>query len=272
MLSAAPLSLSAQACDAQAYPPIHAARRKAVMLGGGLSTLDEITGQLSDNGFGVRPFGTPHEFFRELHSFSPSLVLACAPFADEVPSAPVIRRIRELFGRSAPIMVICQTANHSLQLDALEAGADDFVGHDTPPNIVMARIKALLRRYSEDEPDMGRLTVGDYTIDFGSQAVQVGGRHVSLTPKEFDLFWVFAGNVGRLISKRELLTCVWGQNCELDTHTLSQHVHALRRKLRLSENSLQITALYGAGYRLERLGGEAASRYAHRLDPAEPSR
>lgn len=239
--------------------------RKAVLLGSESASGSRLHARLIDEGYSVRSFPSPHQFFRDLHSFSPCLVVVCVPF-EEVTHEPVLRRIRELFGHSAPIIVVGAEDDASHHLGALEAGADDFVVRSTPMDIVMARVRALTRRYPGAPVPTKSVRVDDYLVDFQTQSVTVAGRKVSLTPKEFDLFWVFASSMGRLISKKELLTCVWGQNCELDTHTVSQHVHALRRKLRLSENGLQLTALYGAGYRLERVGGFQAPVSVPELD------
>lgn len=251
--------------------------RKAVVLGGSDTARTALRHLLLGERLAVRDIQLPHEFFRELHSFSPCLVVACAPF-DGVEMCPVIRRIRELFGNSLPIMVIGPDDNPIEHVAALEAGADDYVAAGLPGDVLVARVRSLTRRYGEPNEARNRVRAGGFVLDFTEQSTKIGGRNVSLTPKEFDLFWVFASRVGRLISKRELLTCVWGQNCELDTHTLSQHVHALRRKLRLSEHGFQITALYGAGYRFESLGGThqlpamTAPTYEARLssDPVVP--
>ena len=77
MPSAAPCSVSTPPCEGQVLPQVHAARRKAVMLGGGTPALEELSEQLEGHGFGLRPFESTHAFFRELHSFSPSLI-TCA--------------------------------------------------------------------------------------------------------------------------------------------------------------------------------------------------
>ena len=231
--------------------------RHAVVLGDEASTATLVRDRLGHDGYRVRHYPQPHQFFRDLHALSPCLVVACTPFAD-IGHDTVVRRIRDLYGLSAPVVVVGADEDTTQQLATLEAGADDCLGRGLPMDLLMGRIRALMRRLPQGRPDDRRVRLDAYLIDYGAQYVSVADRPVALTPKEFDLFWVFASSFGRLISKRELLTCVWGQNCELDTHTLSQHVHALRRKLRLSEHGLQLTALYGAGYRLERLGGAAS--------------
>jgi DNA-binding response OmpR family regulator len=77
-----------------------------------------------------------------------------------------------------------------------------------------------------------------------------GAQALRLTPREFDLAWLLFSNTTRLVSHAELLAGLWGMGEAVDTHTLSQHVYSLRRKLDLAAHGFRLRSVYGNGYRL----------------------
>lgn len=208
----------------------------------------------------------PHQFFRNLHRFNAALVLVHWPLRD-VAAQSVIARIRTLFQSAAPIVAVSAHDSANDAVAALQAGADEFVSVDAPGDVLRARLGAVLRRYGGSAAAASLVVhEGPYRVDYAAQEVIVQGAAVALTPKEFDLFWVLLSNLDRLIPKVELMTCVWGQHVELDSHTLPQHMHALRRKLRFDAFGFRLAPVYGAGYRLESSLARARAR------PSEPIR
>ena len=113
---------------------------------------------------------------------------------------------------------------------ALDAGADDYVIKPFDVAQVEARLRAVLRRSSTDEPEPA-LTVGDLVVDAQSREVLLEGRRIELSRKEFDLLHVLASNVGRVVTKRELLAEVWRQPYGGAERTVDVHLSWLRRKL-----------------------------------------
>jgi DNA-binding response OmpR family regulator len=77
----------------------------------------------------------------------------------------------------------------------------------------------------------------------------------ALTPREFDLIWLLMNSPDRFIPRAELLAAVWGKASEVATHTLAQHVHAVRKKLGLARRGIRLAAVYGSGYRIESPAG-----------------
>jgi len=225
---------------------------KAVVVGEKSDTLDKLNSVLAAGGIGVHNVESPHQFFRRLDEFRASPIILQWPLG-EISGEAVVRRMRELFRAAAPIVVVGPLDDPRDTVAALHAGADDVVATSSPPDVMLARIRAVMRRYAMLRAEWQAVRVGDYELDYSAQAVRLRGQAITLTPKEFDLLWVFANNLERLVPKAELMACVWGQAADTDTHTVSQHVHALRRKLRIEDNGLRLAAVYGAGYRLERL-------------------
>ncbi len=101
-----------------------------------------------------------------------------------------------------------------MKVEALDAGADDYVTKPFSINELLARVRAGLRRASTPaaEPELQEIKVGDFHIDFSTRAVTVRGREVRLTPKEFDLLTYLAKHPGKVLTHRVLLGAVWGGN------------------------------------------------------------
>src|SRR5258708_15670782 len=110
-----------------------------------------------------------------------------------------------------PIIVLSVKGEEAIKVEALDAGADDYITKPFSVNELLARIRATLRRASAPEqPDTAVIAVGDFRIDIPARAVGVKDHEVRLTPKEFDLLVYFAKHPGKVINQRALLAAVWG--------------------------------------------------------------
>ena len=116
-------------------------------------------------------------------------------------------------------------------VEALDAGADDYVTKPFKPSELLARIRAALRRSPGGQGPAGRLQVGAATIDFDTRQVTTRGRQVRLTPKEFELLRYLVAHANKVLSHRQLLQAVWGPDYGDQVDYLRVFVNQLRKKI-----------------------------------------
>ena len=157
------------------------------------------------------------------------------------------RRLREWSGM--PILVLSAVGDEQTKIDALHAGADDYVTKPFAPGELVARVRAALRRAGRETSEP-RVEVGPLVVDLAAHAVWVNGEEVHLTPTEFSLLRVLVLNRGLLLTHRQLLTEVWGPEYADATPVLRTHIANLRAKLQGAEaERRQIRTDSGIGYR-----------------------
>lgn len=166
----------------------------------------------------------------------------------------VLRRIRQ----SRPeLPVLMLTARDELEnkVDALDAGADDYLTKPFALEELMARVRALTRRTREGAPS--RVEIGDLYVDFQSRKVWRAQRRIELSVREFALLECLARNAGQVLSRQQILSEVWDYSFDPGSNSVEVYIRYLRRKLdRPGEQSL-ISTVRGAGYRLEPATGDA---------------
>jgi two-component system KDP operon response regulator KdpE len=139
----------------------------------------------------------------------------------------VCRELRAWYG--APIVVLSAVGEEKDKIEALDAGADDYVTKPFSGEELLARLRAVLRRAA---PSSERLiTIGDLVVDLEKRLVTIRGRTVALTPIEYDLLRVLAQNEGKLLTHPTLLREVWGPAFQEESNYLHVHISHLRRKI-----------------------------------------
>ncbi|WP_067794194.1 response regulator [Actinomadura formosensis] len=147
-----------------------------------------------------------------------------------------------------PIIVLSGRAGSGDKVEALEAGADDYVTKPFDIEELVARIRAVTRRISSPD-SVTPVQVGGHTIDLAAKTVS-GGVH--LTPTEWRLLDVLLRNPGKLVAQQQLLTTVWGPAYRSETHYLRQYMAQLRRKLELDpSHPRHLLTEPGMGYRYQ---------------------
>ncbi len=155
--------------------------------------------------------------------------------------------------RPPVMMMTSRTAKQDIS-DALNAGADDYITKPEDPNVIAARINAILRRGNGSTAMETTAQYGDYILDRIEQKVRHNKTEVALTAKEFELTDLMFRNRDRTLSRRYIMETVWRTNAHLATRTLDMHVSRVRSKLSLTpENGFRIFTVFGYGYRLETL-------------------
>ena len=139
------------------------------------------------------------------------------------------RRIRVI--SRVPIIVLSVKDAEQTKVEALDAGADDYVTKPFGSDELLARIRVALRNRRTVEDELEPFEIGDFRIDLASRRVYNRGRAVHLTPKEFDLFVYLAKRPNRVIEHRRLLEAVWGEMAEEHPEYLRVFMAQLRKKL-----------------------------------------
>jgi DNA-binding response OmpR family regulator len=167
----------------------------------------------------------------------------------------VCRRIR---ARSdVPIIVVTARGDEVDRVVGLELGADDYIVKPFGFRELLARIRAVTRRTQAHPDDAAARMVGPLTVDRRTHQVTLGGRGLSLTPKEFDLLALLAGEPGTVFSRTHILEEVWDAHWYGPTKTLDVHVAALRKKL---GDPAWIETVRGVGFRLVEPGASDPNR------------
>lgn len=158
-------------------------------------------------------------------------------------------------GNNTPIIMITAKTEETDKVMGLEYGADDYISKPFGIREMMARIKAVLRRY-ETAPETGDnsdtvLTVGDLSMNIERHEVKVGDRYVELTIKEFELLRYLVENRGHVFTRDQLLNNVWGIDYAGETRTVDVHIRHLRQKLDDGRNEEYIETIRGKGYKVK---------------------
>jgi DNA-binding response OmpR family regulator len=152
-----------------------------------------------------------------------------------------------------PIIMLTAKTTEDDKLIGLELGADDYVTKPFSPRELVARVRAVLRRVGKQAPQgPPELRFGGLVIDRRSHEVQVRGRAVNLTPTEFKLLEVIAGDPGRAFSRLDLLDRVFGHDFEGFERTVDVHVKNLRKKIEPDpKQPVYVKTVYGMGYKFD---------------------
>ena len=149
-----------------------------------------------------------------------------------------------------PILMLTARDEESDRLVGLEIGADDYVTKPFSPKEVVARVKAILRRTGGTTGKAMQLRLGEVVVDLEQYQVTKGGEPVDLTPTEFKIVELLAGNPGRVFSRLQIVEQTQGYSFEGYERTIDSHIKNLRRKLEDNPREpVYILTVYGVGYR-----------------------
>lgn len=184
---------------------------------------------LSGHGYVVRTAGDGDEALEVMREWMPDLVITDLAMPN-MGGLELCRRIRAK--SQVPIIVLSVRGEEKVKVEALDAGADDYVIKPFSMNELLARVRASLRRVTQaSEPEVSEIKAGDFHIDFSTRVVKVRGREVRLTPKEFDLLTYMANHPNKVLTHRSLLAAVWGANSTEQPEYLRVFMNHLRKKL-----------------------------------------
>lgn len=202
---------------------------------------------LKSSGYDTRVVYDGKRAQEEFINYKPDLVIldVMIPSVDGIDVLKWIRR-----EGSAPVIMLTAKGDTFDKVLALELGADDYVVKPFEPKELMARVKAVMRRYSIDSTNKEVLHFSELIVDTNSYKVEYKGVEVKMPPKEFELLYYLASNKNKVFTREQLLCEVWGYDYPGDSRTVDVHVKRLREKLS-GGDEWQIETVWGVGYKFE---------------------
>ena len=203
-----------------------------------------LRASLTAQGYQVRTANDPEEGLLLYREWLPDLVITDL-MMPTMTGVDVCRAIRLIAG--TPVIVLSVRDHERSKIEALDAGADDYVTKPFNIQELLARVRAHLRRAPERTNQA--IEVGDFVVDAPAHTVSVLGHAIRLTPKEFDLLLFLARNPGKVMVHRVLLTSVWGADAAHQPEYLRVFVGQLRKKLEGETGKQYIQTEPWVGYR-----------------------
>jgi DNA-binding response OmpR family regulator len=213
-----------------------------------------VAAYLESEGYEVKEAADGHSAMAGVEADEPQLVVLDLMLPG-MTGLEVARRIRAK--RTVPILMLTARGSEDDLLQGFEAGADDYLVKPFSPKVLVARVKAVLRRSGAEGEDEtgGMLRQGGLSIDPKAREVWVEGREIELTSTEFELLRVLAEHPGWVYSREDLLESVWGYSFLGDSRLVDVHIANLRKKI--GDDSSEphfVRTVRGVGYKFQPLG------------------
>ena len=202
---------------------------------------------LNNSGFQAVGFDTPSAFWQALAKQTPELILLDIMLTEE-DGLQMLRRLRQSpVTRRTPVNMLTAKGSEYDKVIGLEAGADDYIPKPFGMMELIARVKALLRR-ADDRPADESYRAGCLTVCPERHLVEVEGRQVTLTLKEFELLCMLLKNRNMVLTRDQLLNQIWGYSFDGENRTVDVHIRTLRQKLGPAGDVIE--TVRGVGYKI----------------------
>lgn len=217
--------------------------------------LNLVSAYLRPEGYEVYTAQDGPSGLKAARSLKPDLIVLdiMLPGIDGLDLLTILRQETDVF-----IILLTARTEESDKILGLSSGADDYVTKPFSPRVLVARVRALLRRSGLQPPAAQVLRAGPVVVDRSSHCVKVQGQDIDLTPSEFDLLSAMVSAPGRVFTRSQLLEQVQGVAYEAYERTIDVHIKNLRAKLGDDPREPRyIQTVYGVGYRFAEQGGPA---------------
>ena len=205
---------------------------------------------LTKEGFETREVYDGRKAMDEFYSFKPELVLLdlMLPGVDGFEICTTIRKNSDV-----PIIMLTARSDTFDKVLGLEMGADDYIVKPFEPKEMVARVKAVLRRYekSETKEDDKTVSFDNLKISLNDYTVIYHGESLSFPPKELELLYFLAENKNQVFTREQLLDKIWGYEYVGDSRTVDVHIKRIREKLNKGDENWSIKTVHGVGYKFE---------------------
>ncbi|MBS4040722.1 MAG: response regulator transcription factor [Flavobacteriales bacterium] len=209
--------------------------------------LEILEYNLAQEGYQISTANNGKEAIAKAKKELPHLIIldVMMPEMDGIEACEQIRKIPEL---QQTIITFLTARNEDYsQVAGFDAGADDYIAKPIKPKVLVSKIKALLRRFKEDEMLGDVLKVGDIEINRESYKIIKDGEEIVLPRKEFELFYLLASKPGKVFKREEILDKVWGNEVIVGGRTIDVHIRKLREKI----GDDWFKTIKGVGYKME---------------------
>ncbi len=202
---------------------------------------------LKKAGYTVATCATGYEALPAFRSVKPTLVIldVMLPGRD---GWSILNDMRQ--ESTTPVIMLTAKGDPGERVRGLELGADDYIAKPFDPNELIARIKAVLRRFAPATESERTINLPDLTISLENYSVTLDGEQLEMPPKEIELLYFLASHSGRVFTREQLLEQVWGFDFFGDSRTVDVHVKRIREKLGEREN-WQLRTVWGVGYKFD---------------------
>lgn len=203
---------------------------------------------LEKEGYEALPVYNGKKAIEVFSEFAPSIVILDIMLPG-VDGWQVCREIRKI--SNIPIIMLTAKGETFDKVLGLELGADDYMVKPFEPKELIARVKAVLRRYEHKDIDSQEIVYPNLVINKSNYTVKINGRDAELPPKELELLYFLASNPNKVFTREQLLEHVWGFDFYGDSRTVDVHIKRLREKVDLPNQVWQLKTVWGVGYKFE---------------------
>jgi DNA-binding response OmpR family regulator len=225
------------------------ARERILVVDDEPDILELVGFHLEQAGFEVLTASSGARALEQLRATRPSLAVLDIMLPD-LSGSEILRSIRQGEStRSMPVIMLTARSDEVDRVVGFELGADDYVTKPFSPRELVLRVKAVLGRSREPTAESEVLSLGAIQLDVGRHRCAVEGEGVDLTAKEFGLLRRLMTRPGRVFSREQLLSEIWGANVHVTPRTIDTHMKRLREKL--AEAGPLISTVRGVGYRID---------------------
>jgi DNA-binding response OmpR family regulator len=208
---------------------------------------DVLQKYIENEGYKVTLFSDGRNVYDEMQRLKPDLLIIdiMMPYLDGLELCKQIRRVSDL-----PIIFVSARDGEFDRILGLELGGDDYLTKPFSPRELMIRIRNIFKRM-EKTSVQSTINVRDVTIDQEKRYIEKDGQEIKLTTKEYDLFVFLALHKGKPFTREELLEMIWGYEYAGDGRLIDDLVKRVRKKLEMHHSSVELSTIWGYGYRLD---------------------
>jgi two-component system alkaline phosphatase synthesis response regulator PhoP len=224
---------------------------KILLVDDEIDILEFISYNLEKEGYDVYTAQNGIEAIKQAEKHQPHLIIldVMMPEMDGIAACEEIRKIPSL--KNTIIAFLTARGEDYSQVAGFEAGADDYITKPVRPKVLISRVKALLKRTGETtspvvySEDSGTVSIGSLVIDKERYLIRMEGNEMVLPRKEFELLSLLVSKPGKVFTREEIYSTVWGENVVVGDRTIDVHIRKLREKI----GNDHIKTLKGIGYK-----------------------